>query len=82
MYISQNDTRVPSSTQWQLYELLGAPEIRSSNLGHMRLPLWTSVFHKKDLIGFFNKRVLGKEEAASGDESNDLLEQAETVGLP
>ncbi len=59
MYISTSDKMVPSMTQWQLHEQLGSPQMRKSSLGHVNWPVWASLWHKKDMLRFFNKQVLG-----------------------
>jgi dienelactone hydrolase len=58
MYISDKDTMVPTHTQWNLYEQLGSPEhMRRSSLGHVKSSVWAMIWHKKEMLEFFDERI-------------------------
>lgn len=57
MFISQKDKMVPTASQWHLYDLLGGPKVKTSNLGHIQTPVWAAFVNKKEMLQFFNERV-------------------------
>jgi hypothetical protein len=57
MYISDRDSWVPTSSQWELHQILGEPQMRRSSLGHIKSSVWNLLWHKKEMRRFFEEHV-------------------------